>query len=138
MKLQPAILALLLLGACGSPDIPDRQRLDGVDWKLMEVNGLPWLHDVSLRLDGDRLTGIGPCNAYSGRRAGTAPAFGALELNATDMPCASPIRQRAEAEYLTMLPRATEIRRDHSRMVLRGPGLMMVFDRREARGDEVF
>lgn len=138
MKLTLNIAAVALLAGCGAPALPEDQRIDGIDWILTEVNGAPWLHDVSLRLDGDRLTGISPCNAYSARRGGTAPAFGVSELNATMMACADPARMQAEAEYLDLLPRATAIRRDHGRMVLTGPDVMMVFEKREARGDEVF
>lgn len=131
-------VALALLAGCAAPALPEDERIDGIDWILSEVNGLPWVHDVSLRLDDNRLTGVGPCNAYSGRREGTAPAFGALDLSSTLMACADPARMQAEAEYLNMLQQAISVRLDHGQLVLNGPGLMMVFERREARGDEVF
>lgn len=137
MKL-PTIIAALLLAACSAPALPDDQRIDGIDWILVEANGMPWLDNVSLRLDGDRLSGVGPCNAYSGRREGTAPAFGASDLGATRMACDEPRRIQAEAEYLDMLNRAEVIERDGSRLVLGGGGIQMVFEQREARGDEVF
>lgn len=132
------IAAVALLAGCTAPALPDDQRIDGVEWILTEVNGMPWLHDASLRLDGERLTGVGPCNAYSGRQTGISPAFAARDLNSTLMACADPARQQAEAEYLAMLPRATGIRREHGQLIVTGPGLMMVFDSREARGDEIF
>ncbi|WBU60803.1 META domain-containing protein [Paracoccus albus] len=131
-------VAFALLAGCTAPALPEDERIDGIDWILTEVNGLPWVQDVSLRLDDDRLTGVGPCNAYSGRREGTAPAFGALDLSSTSMACADAARMQAEAEYLNMLRQAISVRRDHGQLVLNGPGLMMVFERREARGDEVF
>ena len=86
----------------------------------------------------DRLTGVGPCNAYSGRREGTAPAFAVTGLGATALACADPARTQAEAEYLAMLPKASAIRRDQGQLVLTGPGLIMAFDKREARGDDIF
>ncbi|WBU57160.1 META domain-containing protein [Paracoccus sediminicola] len=127
-----------LLAACQAPALPEAERIDGIDWKLTQLNGLPFAQDVSLRLDGDRLSGVLPCNAYSGARAGTAPAFGAQEIATTELACADPVRQQAEAEYLALLPRAEVIERDGSRLVLSGPGLQMIFEPREARGDEVF
>ena len=138
MKPPARIAALLLLAACTTPALPEDQRIDGIDWILIEANGMPWLENVSLRLDGDRLTGIGPCNAYSGRREGGAPDFAARDLNMTAMACADPARMRAEAEYMDMLPQLTTLRRERDSLVLSGSDLILVYDRREARGDDVF
>lgn len=139
LTLKAATLAVLTgCAACTAPALPEAQRIDGIDWLLTEVNGLPWGHDASLYLERDRLTGVGPCNAYSGQRDGTAPAFRASALNATRLACRDPARMAAETEYLAMLPHANAIRRDHGKLVLSGPGLIMVFDKREARGDDIF
>ena len=138
MKLMLKLAAMAVLAGCTAPDLPEAQRTDGIDWILTEVNGLPWQGDASLHLDGDRLTGVGPCNAYSGRREGTAPAFAVTGLGATALACADPARTQAKAEYLAMLPKASAIRRDQGQLVLTGPGLIMVFDKREARGDDIF
>ena len=138
MKLMLKLAAMAVLAGCTAPDLPEAQRTDGIDWILTEVNGLPWQGDASLHLEGDRLTGVGPCNAYSGRREGTAPAFAVTGLGATALGCADPARTQAEAEYLAMLPKASAIRRDQGQLVLTGPGLIMVFDKREARGDDIF
>ncbi len=138
MTRRLAAIAALLLAACNADTIPESERLDGVDWKLMAVNGAPWLQDVTLRLDGDRLTGVLPCNAYSGARAGTAPAFGALEVETTEMACTNPERRRAEAEYLALLSQAQVVERRGRSLVLTGPGVQMIFQTREARGDEIF
>lgn len=138
MRCLRHLIAPLLIAGCTAPALPEAQRIDGIDWILTEVNGLPWGHDASLRLEGDRLTGVGPCNAYSGKREGTAPEFRARDMNSTLMACLDPARTQAEAEYLDMLPKATAIRRDHGQLVLTGSGLMMVFEKREARGDDIF
>lgn len=127
-----------LLSACTAATVPEGERIDGIDWKMTRLNGLPWGHDVSLRIDGDRLTGVLPCNVYSGAQTGTPPAFGARALSVTELSCADPARQRAEAEYLALLPRAEVIERDGNRLVLSGPDLQMTFEPREARGDDVF
>ena len=137
MKHLPKLM-LLSLAACGAPALPEAQRIDGIDWILVDMDGLPWGHDVSLRIDGDRLTGVGPCNAYAGAQADSPPGFAARAVKATDMPCADPVRVRAEAEYLDHLGRAEAMRRDRARLVLTGPGIEMIFAKREARGDEVF
>ena len=47
-------------------------------------------------------------------------------------------RNRAEAEYLDHLKRAEAMRRDHSRLILTGSGVELIFEPREARGDDVF
>lgn len=114
------------------------QRINGVDWILTEMDGLPWGADVSLRIDGDRLTGIGPCNAYSGGQAASPPGFSAQGLDVTGLPCDDPLRNRAEAEYLDHLKRAEAMRRDRSRLILTGSGVELIFEQREARGDDVF
>ncbi|WBU64501.1 META domain-containing protein [Paracoccus aerodenitrificans] len=132
-----SVASIILLTAC-SAGLPPEERLDGIDWKLMQVNSMPWVYDVSLRLDGDRLSGVLPCNAYSGARAGTAPAFGALDLEVTEMACADPGRVEAEAEYLAHLARAIAIEREGGLMILTGPDTELIFEPREARGDEVF
>lgn len=132
------LMTLLLLIGCVSPKVQEDQRIDGIDWKLTEVNRQPWLHDVSIRLDGNRLTGIAPCNAYSGRREGTVPAFGALQISTTQLACADPLRKKTEQEYFAMLSRAMTIRRDKSKLVMTGPDSTMIFEKRVARGDEVF
>lgn len=133
--MRPLLLLALLTGCAAA--VPEAGRLDGIDWKLVEVNGAPYGHDVSLRIDGDRLSGIAPCNAYSGAQDAKAPAFAARRIGSTRMACANPARAKAEAEYLALLPKATQISRDRAGMVLAGPGLNMRFVQREARGDEV-
>ncbi len=134
----PKIAALVLLAGCSAPTLPEEQQIDGVEWILSEVNGLPWQHDVSMRLDDDRVSGVGPCNAYSGTREGQPPALKVGALGSTRMACLDSARMQAEAEYLDLLSKTNAIRRDHSRLVLTGPGISMVFDKREAKGNEVF
>lgn len=90
MKPMLKLAAVAVLAGCAAPELPEAQRIDGIDWILTEVNGLPWQGDASLHLDGDRLTGVGPCNAYSGRRGGTAPAFAVTDLARRSWP--APIR----------------------------------------------
>ncbi|WP_176805084.1 META domain-containing protein [Paracoccus isoporae] len=133
-----ALAAMLALGACAARDVAEADRIDGIDWKLISVNGLAYPYDVSLRLDGDRLSGVLPCNAYSGQRGGAAPSFTASGLDVTEMACADPQRRRAEAEYLALLPRLTSIARDGDGLRMTGPDATLSFARREARGDEVF
>ena len=136
--MKQAIMALALLGGCSAAAVPEGQRIDGIDWMLVAMNGMPWPHDASLRIDGGRLSGVGPCNAYSGAQPATPPGFAATGLTWTEMACADPARQRAETEYLAALPRADAMRRDGGALVLTGPGVHLVFERREARGDEIF
>ncbi|MDO5603546.1 MAG: META domain-containing protein [Paracoccus sp. (in: a-proteobacteria)] len=131
------VTTLLALAACAA-EIPEGQRIDGIDWRLVEMDGAPWFDDVSLRIDGDRLSGVAPCNAYSGAQAATAPGFAAREIGVTRMACADPARNRAEALYISRLAGIEAMRRDGPRLVLTGPGTAMVFERREARRDEVF
>ena len=100
------LLALFLLAACGPPELPKGQRINGIDWILVGMDGLPWGADVSLRIDGDRLTGVGPCNAYSAAQAASPPGFSAQGLDVTALPCDDPLRNRAEAEYLHRLAQA--------------------------------
>ena len=138
MRPPRPLLALVLLAGCSAPELPEGQRINGVDWILTEMDGLPWGADVSLRIDGDRLTGIGPCNAYSGGQAASPPGFSAQGLDVTGLPCDDPLRNRAEAEYLDHLKRAEAMRREHSRLILTGSGVELTFEQREARGDEVF
>jgi len=138
MRSASTFAALLLLAGCTAPAVPEGQRIDGIDWILVDMNGLPWGQDATLRIDGDRLTGIGPCNAYSGAQAASPPGFAARAIAATALPCADLDRNRAEREYLDQLGRAEAMRRDRARLVLSGPGVEMVFAKREARGDEVF
>ncbi|MFV0409189.1 MAG: META domain-containing protein [Paracoccus sp. (in: a-proteobacteria)] len=140
MTKKAAIIALAVaaLAGCTAPGIPEAQRIDGIDWKLVQLDGLPREHDVSLRIDGDRLTGIGPCNAYAAAQAATAPGFSAQRLSWTDMPCTDPGRQTAEMLYANRLMRVESMQRDRATLVLSGPYTQMIFERREARGDEVF
>lgn len=138
MRNPSPLIALLLLAGCTTPAVPEAQRIDGIDWILVEMDGLPWGHDASLRIDGDRLTGIGPCNAYSGAQAASPPGFSAQDIKATALPCADPARSAAEADYLDRLSQAQAMQRDRARLRLTGPGVDMIFAKREARGDDVF
>lgn len=133
-----ALITAILLSACTAPELPEGERINGIDWKLMALNGLPYPFDVSLRLDGDRLSGVLPCNAYSGGRDGTPPAFAATDLEVTEMACADQERRMAEAEYMSILPRLMTVERDGNQLRLTGPDAVLSFERREARGDEVF
>ena len=138
--MRPAwpLLALVLLTACNTPELPKGQRINGIDWILVGMDGLPWGADVTLRIDGDRLTGVGPCNAYSAAQAASPPGFSAQGLDVTALPCDDPLRNRAEAEYLDHLKRAEAMRRERSRLILTGSGVELIFEQREARGDDVF
>ncbi|MDO5527779.1 MAG: META domain-containing protein [Paracoccus sp. (in: a-proteobacteria)] len=139
--MRPSIIAasaVIALAACAAPELDEAEIIDGVDWKLMAVGGVPYHFDVSLRLDGARLTGIGPCNVYSGNVTSSPPDFAVSEIGATEMAC-EPGRMRAESDYFAALSRADRIARDGRGLVLTGPNaLRLDFERREARGDQVF
>ncbi|MFV0291858.1 MAG: META domain-containing protein [Paracoccus sp. (in: a-proteobacteria)] len=136
--MKPWIVPLIFLAACAYTQLPEDQRIDGIDWKLTEMDGLPWPDDVSLRINGNRLTGVGPCNAYSGRQVATIPSFSITNLHWTNMPCADPQRKQAEGLYNQQLMHVEWIRRDGARLILTGSGANLIFEMREARGDEVF
>lgn len=59
-------LTLFLLGGCATG--PGGGQMSGRDWRAANLNGVPVLPNsaVTLRLDGERVSGSAGCNLYSG------------------------------------------------------------------------
>lgn len=46
MRNPSPLIALLLLAGCTTPAVPEAQRVEGIDWIMVEMDGLPWGHDA--------------------------------------------------------------------------------------------
>ncbi|HMO08268.1 MAG TPA: META domain-containing protein [Paracoccaceae bacterium] len=124
--IRVALAALLLsLAACtveAPPPEPAVPEGPGT-WRLVGLNGTPPGGAVTLRFDdGGRFAGQGPCNRYFGTYTGSAPAFRAGPVGATQMACD---RLEEEGRYFAALSAVTRIERTGAMMVLTGPGVRL-------------
>jgi heat shock protein HslJ len=105
------VTAALLAGACGSDDpggVTDGAAVEATIWTLEELaaEAVPDGVDVTLEYDGERISGNGGCNQYSGGATFDAGAVTiGPEIMSTLMACDEPAAG-AELRYLEALPRA--------------------------------
>lgn len=97
------ILAVLALGGCTSME---PRQIGGVEWRAVDINGVPVGEGAAptLRLDGGRASGNASCNRFSGSyelgRTEQRLRFGPLA--ATRMACPTPVMEQ-ERRYLGIL-----------------------------------
>lgn len=95
------LLALLALPACAEPPATGETSV----YRLSSINGAPFDAPATLQVDGaGQVSGNGPCNSYSGQLARPFPAFGAIEITATEIGCAD---LAAETSFFTALASMT-------------------------------
>lgn len=97
------IIAVLALGACTT--VQTRQ-IDGVEWRAVDINGVPAAEGgpVTLRLDAGQASGNAGCNRYNGgyqlQRPDQRIRFSAI--TSTRMACA-PALMDQERRYVAIL-----------------------------------
>ncbi|WP_345263934.1 META domain-containing protein [Nocardioides nanhaiensis] len=102
------------------------QRTEG-RWELRTgEHGVP--AGLAIEIDGDQVTGEGPCNGFS---ASWSPDAGASQLLSTAMGCAPPV-VRAEETFFQLLEAGT-VEVEDNRLHLRSSGVDLVFDRVDER-----
>lgn len=119
----PALLSVALLAGCGAAQPPMAAApatLDGTAWVLAEAAGAPAEFPLTLNFEGDRVTGVAPCNNFFGAW-GTGPgdAIALGPLAATRRGCA---QSGVEADYLNALTEATRAGIGADSLTLFGPG----------------
>lgn len=117
--------AVLALAACTveTPGTPPPVAEGPGTWRLVSLNGALPESAVTLRIDGARIEGRGPCNRYFAPvQAGGAGLFRPGPVGATKMACDG---LAEEARYFDALSRVTRIDRTGVQMRLTGPGVRL-------------
>jgi heat shock protein HslJ len=126
------VLATALAG-CGDDDPGDGstapQGLDG-EWVLDVADSAPPVdagRAVTLEMDGDQLSGAGPCNSYRASLQVDGETVAISGLASTQRACEDPVNQ-AEADYFAALQDVTGAEVVSDRLVLTGPEVRLTFD----------
>lgn len=136
MLMKPlAVLSLVFLAACqpggdtSAPDtVPTEAELAQV-WRLERLNGETFAERATLDLtDPARATGQAPCNRWFAAREVQLPAFRFGMFGATRMACPA---LEAERRYLDAMAGVDAARLSDGRLILTGPGGLMLEFRRE-------
>lgn len=123
VRLSP--LAALALAACVTPALSE--GIEGVDWHLIGIEGMPVSWGATLRIEGDRIGGQAPCNRWFAMNKAALPALNLSAIGATRMACPDLAQETAYFESLAAMQRA-EV--DQGRLFLIGPeGRVMEFAR---------
>ena len=137
-------MVMIALGACGndvgidtspktdvtseSASSHESEPHEGL-WKLVEGTGpegdVPadeW--DITGHMRGNRIYGTTGCNDFYGRIEVIGTTISTLRIGATEEGCVQP---EAEGPYLAAMFAATEIEREHDRLILTGADTRLVF-----------
>lgn len=101
-----------------------RADISGIDWRLISINSdepAPNTIKITLRIDGDRVSGKSACNSYTGAVTGDDEpgrlSFG--PIGGTKMLCPEPI-MAWETRYLNALQNAQQFRFEMGNLVVGG------------------
>lgn len=125
--LHSAVMLAALTGAANADGTPPDAGLDGTVWALLRLDGVAIVGPTTLQIDGDRLSGQGPCNRYFGDVTLAPPVFRAAEIGATRMACPD---LALESQYFTALGAVDQLALTADGLVLTGAGHELVFSRR--------
>ncbi|MCJ7438559.1 MAG: META domain-containing protein [Acidimicrobiia bacterium] len=148
-----AALAILLAGgATGCSDRNDqvdslsatyglpstRVDLEAENWVLVPAensNGITGDTPVTLAVDGEQVSGSGPCNAYHGDLDLEGDSVEITNLASTLRACGDPV-MKAEGKYFAALEAVDQIDVSDDRLVLANDqGVRLVFRPADATGD---
>jgi heat shock protein HslJ len=130
---------LFLMAACGgdrSPE-PNWTAADMLgDWQL--VSGQAGGHDllvppeqpITLTFDGSQMSGLAPCNSYSGEVNVVGQRLTVRDIFQTLRGCVG-VLETAERDYISALRSVTGFTVDGSALVLGGPQVLLRFQRIE-------
>ena len=133
--LLPLPLIALALSACASAAAGSRSDIRGVEWRAVDVNGVPVVGEQrpTLRLArGERASGSGGCNSFTAtyrRRSRMRLDLGPIA--STKMACPGPVGDQ-EARYFSILEAAETYSRygDGSLSVIAPDGRAVRFRKR--------
>ncbi|KAF0115396.1 MAG: hypothetical protein FD150_1064 [Rhodobacteraceae bacterium] len=118
-----SLLSFAALAACVTPALSN--DITGIDWHLVGLEGQQVAWEASLRLDGDKVTGMAPCNRFFGTNTAALPdvSFGAI--GATKMACPD---LAAESVFFEAMQAMQRSELDQGHLFLIGPeGRIMEF-----------
>ena len=127
-----ALLSVILVAcfACLGSDFAD--SLDG-SWQLVSgsVDGarIPVNadHPITLRIEGDRVSGVASCNSYGGTFDLSGSTITITDLAMTEMACSPEELMQTEAMYGEGMTRVDSVALDQQ-LTLSGDGVELVFD----------
>ncbi|WP_333818035.1 META domain-containing protein [Tabrizicola sp.] len=126
MRLPLLLCAALSLAACVSPAMSGAD-IEGVDWRLVGMEGQKVGWSASIRFEGEKVGGKAPCNSWFGKNAADLPAVSIGMIGATRMACPD---LTAETLYFEALKAMQRAELDQGHLFLIGPeGRVMEFAR---------
>ncbi len=116
--MRSALFALLLLGACASPQPAEPTHfLSGTKWLRMDdLNANP--HGATMDFTGSRASGYTGCNRWTAdvTEVGENLRFGMVAT--TEMACISPMQRDTERNFLRVLDQTRYAHFDQESLVL--------------------
>ncbi len=114
-----AALAVIALAGCAAPPAPppSGMTLDGTGWTLATLDGAPVKVAAYLGFEGDRASGVAPCNRFMGGFAQTGARVTIGPIASTRMACPE---LDLEQRYLGALTDAALAEISGDRLILRG------------------
>lgn len=102
--MRAIIVAGLMLAGCATGSGP--RQIGSGEWTAIDINGVPVIPGsrLTLRLEGDRVSGHSGCNTYSGAfQRSSRQRVRFLNLASTRMACADPAMGEQERRYTAIL-----------------------------------
>lgn len=114
------VATLTALAACDRAAEAPADATAATDWHLIGGSLRPLPAPATLRLEGGgQVGGQGPCNRWFAQRQGQGRAFRLPQIGATEMACPA---LPQEAAYFAALSGVTAIEQRGDRLILTGPG----------------
>lgn len=124
MRLPAFFSASLALAACVTPAL-SQDKISGLDWHLVGLEGQAPGWTATIRFDGDKVGGKAPCNSWFGTNTATLPEVSIGRIGATRMACPD---LKAESVYFETLEAMQRAELDQGHLFLIGPeGRIMEF-----------
>jgi heat shock protein HslJ len=127
-----AIGLLFALAGCSSPSVAS---LEGTEWRVISIAGQAALPDRPplITFKGEGASGFGFCSSYSldgmaidGTVSPARLSFTGASVQSSDCP---EERDRLDRNYFSALEQASSIRLEGARLLVDGPGGLLVIER---------
>ncbi|MFD1797692.1 META domain-containing protein [Paracoccus aurantiacus] len=93
-------------------------------YRLIDIDGSPIPGTATLQISDSRLSGTGPCNAYTAQNSADWPVVDLPAIASTRRAC---LIEGGEARFLDALGQVTSATRSAGTLTLRGPDHVLRF-----------
>lgn len=125
MKHLVMAASLVVLAACNAPPM-NSNGIPG-SYRLLEIDGRLWAGSATAKIaTNGAISGQGPCNRFFGTSRAALPALDYSAIASTRRAC---VIEGGEGQFLTALAAVREASVQGDRLVMRGPGVTLDWQR---------